>query len=77
MTNENDFTTHAGQTLHPKSTDHDDLQIIDAAIKRMMELNGDQRNRHFSMVDKMLDAAATGNPQNAHRRLRRCASLFL
>jgi len=60
MINENDFTTHAGPTLHPKSMDHDDLQIIDAAIKRMMELNGDQRNRHFSMVQKMLDAAATG-----------------
>ena len=60
MINENDFTTHAGPTLHPKSMDHDDLQIIDAAIKRMMELNGDQRNRHFSTVQKMLDAAATG-----------------
>ena len=60
MTNENDFTTHAGQTLHPKSMDHDDLQIIDAAIKRMMELNGDQRNRHFSMVQNMLDVAAPG-----------------
>jgi hypothetical protein len=47
-------------SLQPKSREHDNIQIVAAAIKRMMQQNDDQRERHLGMVQKMLDAAATG-----------------
>lgn len=59
-TNTSNSRTFAASTLNAKSRDHDDIEIISAAINRMLELNDGQRTRHLDLVRKILDAAATG-----------------
>jgi hypothetical protein len=54
------MTTTAASTLNAKSREYDPLQIVDLAVKRIMQCNDDRRTRHLAAVQKSLDAAATG-----------------
>jgi hypothetical protein len=62
-------------SLHPKSMNHDDLQIIDQHIQQIMKLQTNQRNRHLNAVQAMLNSAwrepGAGVPEGTAERNRR------
>jgi hypothetical protein len=54
-TNQNEPTS--AQSLHPKSKPHDDLEIVNAAIERILQLNQAQKKRYLDAVRLMLHSA--------------------
>jgi hypothetical protein len=57
MTKRLNEITSSADTLRPKSRPHDDIEVINKAIARILQLNNDQVSRHLDMVQRMLDSA--------------------